>query len=161
MEMEKYKPVMALVLLQFTSAGVALFTKAAFMEGLNPTVFVVYRQAIATLFICPISFFSAWIKRRSLKSVAKVIGTGVCVGGAMAMTFLRGPKLLNAMLNQDNNNTWLLGCLCLLVSTFAWSSWLILQVQLLIIVMIICTRPPGLVSYHSLFLHGSQQATLT
>ncbi|KAF2530368.1 hypothetical protein F2Q70_00030335 [Brassica cretica] len=60
MEMEKYKPVIALVLLQFTSAGVALFTKAAFMEGLNPTVFVVYRQAIATLFICPISFFSAW-----------------------------------------------------------------------------------------------------
>ncbi|KAG2248358.1 hypothetical protein Bca52824_087986 [Brassica carinata] len=52
---------MALVLLQFTSAGVALFTKAAFMEGLNPTVFVVYRQAIATLFICPISFFSAWL----------------------------------------------------------------------------------------------------
>ncbi|WZY69849.1 hypothetical protein YC2023_002089 [Brassica napus] len=195
MEMEKYKPVIALVLLQLTSAGVALFTKAAFMEGLNPTVFVVYRQAIATLFICPISFFSAWskankpslgirgfwwvaltaffgvtvnqnayfkgidlssssmacamtnlipavtfiisiivgferIKRRSLKSVAKVIGTGVCVGGAMAMTFLRGPKLLNAMLNQDNSNTWLLGCLCLLVSTFAWSSWLILQVPI-------------------------------
>ncbi|KAL0726828.1 hypothetical protein Bca4012_022921 [Brassica carinata] len=192
--MEKYKPVMALVLLQFTSAGLALFTKAAFMEGLNPIVFVVYRQAIATLFICPISFFSAWrkankpslgargfwwvaltavfgvtvnqnayfkgidlssssmacamtnlipavtfiisvivgferIKRRSLKSVAKVIGTGVCVGGAMAMTFLRGPKLLNAMLNQDSN-TWLLGCLCLLVSTFAWSSWLILQVPI-------------------------------
>ena len=48
----------------------------------------------------------------------------------MAMTFLRGPKLLNAMLNQDNSNTWLLGCLCLLVSTFAWSSWLILQVPI-------------------------------
>lgn len=60
MEMEKYKPVMALVILQFATAGVALFTKAAFMEGLNPTVYVVYRQAIATLFIFPISFVSAW-----------------------------------------------------------------------------------------------------
>ncbi|KFK28880.1 hypothetical protein AALP_AA7G060000 [Arabis alpina] len=192
--MEKYKPVMALVFLQFTSAGVALFTKAAFMEGLSPTVFVVYRQAIATLFICPISFLSAWrkenkpslgvrglwwvaftavigvsvnqnayfagidlssssmacamtnlipavtfiisiivgferIKKKSVKSVAKVIGTGVCVGGAMAMTFLRGPKLLNALLHQDHTN-WLLGCFFLLVSTFAWSLWLILQVPI-------------------------------
>ncbi|CAN7033047.1 unnamed protein product [Brassica rapa subsp. trilocularis] len=61
-KMEKYKPVMTLVLLQFTAAGVALFTKAAFMEGLSPAVFVVYRQAIATLFICPISFFFTWRK---------------------------------------------------------------------------------------------------
>ncbi|XP_056849239.1 WAT1-related protein At4g28040-like [Raphanus sativus] len=67
--------------------------------------------------------------KRSLKSVAKVIGTCVCVGGAMAMTFLRGPKLLNALLNQDNT-TWLLGCYFLLISTFAWSSWLILQVNI-------------------------------
>ncbi|CAH8275095.1 unnamed protein product [Arabidopsis lyrata] len=194
MEISKYKAVLALVMLQFTSAGVALFTKAAFMEGLNPTVFVVYRQAIATLFICPISFISAWrkenkpslgvrgfwwvaltafigvtvnqnayfkgidlssssmacamtnlipavtfiisiivgfesIKRKSMKSVAKVIGTGVCVGGAMAMTFLRGPKLLHALLNQDNT-AWLLGCFFLLISTFAWSLWLILQVPI-------------------------------
>lgn len=192
--MSKYKAVLALVMLQFTSAGVALFTKAAFMEGLSPTIFVVYRQAIATLFIFPISFLSAWrkenkpslgvrgfwwvaftavigvsvnqnayfkgidlssssmacamtnlipavtfiisiivgfesIRRRSMKSAAKVIGTGVCVGGAMAMTFLRGPKLLNAILNQDSN-TWLLGCIFLLISTFAWSLWLILQVPI-------------------------------
>ncbi|CAF2107390.1 unnamed protein product [Brassica napus] len=193
MEMEKYKPVMTLVLLQFTVAGVTLFTKAAFMDGLSPAVFVVYRHAIATLFICPISFFFTWRKaskpslgvrgfwwvaftavigvteserlffagidlssssmasattnlvpavisilmhiygnmriNRSLKSVAKIIGTCVCVGGAMAMTFLRGPKLLNALLNQDNT-TWLLGCFFLLISTFAWSSWLILQVKI-------------------------------
>nr|VDD05292.1 unnamed protein product [Brassica rapa] len=53
---------MTLVLLQFIAAGVALFTKAAFMEGLSPAVFVVYPQAIATLFICPISFFFTWRK---------------------------------------------------------------------------------------------------
>uniref|UniRef100_A0A1J3JPZ9 WAT1-related protein n=1 Tax=Noccaea caerulescens TaxID=107243 RepID=A0A1J3JPZ9_NOCCA len=194
MEMKKYKPVMALVMLQFATAGVALFTKAAFMEGLNPTVYVVYRQAIATLFIFPISFVSSWMKesipslgvrgfwwvaftavfgvtvtqnayfagidfssssmacamtnlipavtfiislivgferirRRSVKSLAKIIGTVVCVGGAMAMTFLRGPKLLNALLQQDNS-TWLLGCFFLVISTFAWSLWLILQVPI-------------------------------
>ncbi|XP_010448038.1 PREDICTED: WAT1-related protein At4g28040-like isoform X3 [Camelina sativa] len=194
MEISKYKAVLALVFLQFTSAGVALFTKAAFTEGLTPTVFVVYRQAIATVFICPISFISAWkkenkpclgvrgywwvaltavigvtvnqnayfkgldlssssmacamtnlipavtfiisvivgyesIKRSSMKSVAKVIGTGVCVGGAMTMTFLRGPKLLNALLNKDSN-TWLLGCIFLVISTFAWSLWLIFQIPI-------------------------------
>lgn len=69
------------------------------------------------------------IKRTSVKSVAKVLGTGVCVGGAMAMTFLRGPKLLNALLHQDHTN-WLLGCFFLLISTFAWSLWLILQVPI-------------------------------
>ncbi|KAL0650904.1 hypothetical protein Bca4012_093595 [Brassica carinata] len=166
MEMEKYKPVMTLVLLQFTVAGVTLFTKAAFMDGLSPAVFVVYRHAIATLFICPISFFFTWRKAskpslgvRGFWWVAftAVIGVTVnqnayflqgltcllhpwllpqpilnmcvCVGGAMAMTFLRGPKLLNALLNQGNT-TWLLGCFFLLISTFAWSSWLILQVKI-------------------------------
>ncbi|XP_019089624.1 PREDICTED: WAT1-related protein At4g28040-like isoform X1 [Camelina sativa] len=194
MEVSKYKAVLALVFLQFTSAGVALFTKAAFTEGLTPTVFVVYRQAIATVVICPISFFSAWkkenkpslglrgfwwvtltavfgvtvnqnayfngldlssssmacamtnlipavtfiisvivgyesLKRKSMKSIAKVIGTGVCVGGAMTMTFLRGPKLLNAVLNQDGT-TWLLGCILLVISTLAWSFWLIFQIPI-------------------------------
>ncbi|CAN8273764.1 unnamed protein product [Cochlearia groenlandica] len=47
----------------------------------------------------------------------------------MAMTFLRGPKLLNATLHQDHTS-WLLGCIFLLVSTFAWSLWLILQVPI-------------------------------
>ncbi|KAG2256488.1 hypothetical protein Bca52824_075782 [Brassica carinata] len=161
---------MTLVLLQFTVAGVTLFTKAAFMDGLSPAVFVVYRHAIATLFICPISFFFTWRKAskpslgvRGFWWVAftAVIGIDlssssmasattnlvpadkqkfkkccknnrnmcVCVGGAMAMTFLRGPKLLNALLNQGNT-TWLLGCFFLLISTFAWSSWLILQVKI-------------------------------
>lgn len=84
---------------------------------------------IGYLLILDVCFRFESIKRRSMKSVAKVIGTGVCVGGAMAMTFLRGPKLLHALLNQDNT-AWLLGCFFLLISTFAWSLWLILQVPI-------------------------------
>ncbi|XP_074345582.1 WAT1-related protein At4g28040-like isoform X2 [Apium graveolens] len=36
---------------------VALSTRAAFMQGMNPRIFVVYRQAIATLVIVPLAFF--------------------------------------------------------------------------------------------------------
>ncbi|XP_019088532.1 PREDICTED: WAT1-related protein At4g28040-like [Camelina sativa] len=67
--------------------------------------------------------------KSSMKSVAKVIGTGVCVGGAMTMTFLRGPKLLNALLNQDST-TWLLGCILLVINMLAWSLWLVFQIPI-------------------------------
>jgi hypothetical protein len=70
---------------------------------------------------------------QSLRTVAKIVGTLICVGGAVSITLLKGPKLLNAQklpskstLGSDDN--WLLGCLILLASTVAWSIWLILQV---------------------------------
>jgi hypothetical protein len=74
---------------------------------------------------------------QSLRTVAKIVGTLICVGGAVSITLLKGPKLLNAQklpskstmvrtLGTDDN--WLLGCLILLAGTVAWSIWLILQV---------------------------------
>ncbi|OAY76094.1 WAT1-related protein [Ananas comosus] len=36
------------------------------------------------------------VNLRSLRSMAKVIGTIICVGGAISMAFFKGPKLLNA-----------------------------------------------------------------
>ncbi|XP_020268223.1 WAT1-related protein At4g30420-like isoform X2 [Asparagus officinalis] len=51
-------PVVAMVGLQFIYAGTALSAKAAMKEGLSPMVFVVYRQAIATLALAPPTFFS-------------------------------------------------------------------------------------------------------
>lgn len=55
---DDYKPALAMIGLQFTYAGVALFTRAALLKGLSPRVFVVYRQGIATLLIAPIAFAS-------------------------------------------------------------------------------------------------------
>ncbi|GFP85493.1 wat1-related protein at4g30420 [Phtheirospermum japonicum] len=67
---------------------------------------------------------------RSLRNMAKVIGTVVCVAGAAAMALLKGPKLLNMeFLGSNGNDTWLLGCLFLLGSACCWSLWLILQVN--------------------------------
>ncbi|CAN1165535.1 WAT1-related protein At4g28040 [Linum perenne] len=160
-----YKPVLIMVALQFAYAGQALFSKAIFIggTGITPTVFVLYRQAIATLLIAPLSFIStrkdptrvsltlksfSWIfaasligvtanmnayfeginlasstaataisnlipaltfliaailgmekiNSRSIRSGAKIVGTIICVVGAMAIAFQEGPKLLNSEL---------------------------------------------------------------
>ena len=55
---DSYKPAMAMVALQFSYAGVSLSTRAALLQGMSPRVFVVYRQAIATLVIAPIAYIS-------------------------------------------------------------------------------------------------------
>ncbi|XVE98669.1 hypothetical protein REPUB_Repub03eG0127300 [Reevesia pubescens] len=198
---DDYKPVLAMIGLQFIYAGVALFTRAALLKGLSPKVFVVYRQGMATLLFAPIAFVSrrknssrcalglkgfAWIllasllgvtanqnayfeglylssstiasamtnlipavtfvmtaifglekvNIRSLTSLAKILGTVICVGGAISMALLKGPKLLNTellppkSLFSPGGENWLLGCLLLLGSSFFWSLWMVLQVPI-------------------------------
>ncbi|KAF5461293.1 hypothetical protein F2P56_017406, partial [Juglans regia] len=71
----------------------------------------------------------------SLRSIAKIVGTILCVSGAVSMALVRGPKLLNAELLLPANShvlgsgdgNWLLGCLLLFGSCCCWSLWLILQ----------------------------------
>lgn len=94
-----------------------------------------------------ITFFIAAILRletvnvKRLSSIAKILGTILCVGGAVSMALLRGAKLLNAQLPPANfftafhslkadDNTWLLGCIFLFGTSCCWSLWLILQVPL-------------------------------
>lgn len=81
------------------------------------------------------------LKMRSLRSMAKIGGTVICVSGAMCMALLRGPKLLNSSLGfgmkssifsveSGSPHAWLLGSLCVFGSCCCWSIWLILQVYL-------------------------------
>ncbi|XP_021989455.1 WAT1-related protein At4g30420 [Helianthus annuus] len=201
-DIESYKPVIVMVVMQFTYGAVSITTRASLLEGMNPRVFVFYRQAIATLIVAPIAYFSrskttrcciGWksfwlifiagligitisqmifleglylasssagsaifnlvpaitfvaasiigyepINIRSLRTMAKIFGTIVCVTSAAAMALIKGPKLLNANLPSSNSlllnstefdNLWLLGCLCIFGSSCCWSFWLIIQVQ--------------------------------
>nr|KJB59419.1 hypothetical protein B456_009G254000 [Gossypium raimondii] len=57
MLMENHKPYIAMLFVQFIYAGMALFSKAAISKGMNPYVFVVYRQAFATITLAPFAFF--------------------------------------------------------------------------------------------------------
>ncbi|RHN38581.1 putative EamA domain-containing protein [Medicago truncatula] len=75
---------------------------------------------------------------RSLRTIAKIVGTLICVCGALSIALLKGPKLLNAenilptksimAITSGSDDSWLLGCVYLLGSSVAWSLWLILQV---------------------------------
>ncbi|XP_059290665.1 WAT1-related protein At4g30420 [Lycium ferocissimum] len=96
------------------------------------------------------TFLMAWlmglekVQIKSLRSIAKVIGTILCVAGAVAMALVKGPKLLNSEFIPTNglllvlgkessenlDSNWMLGVTLLVASAFSWSFWLILQVSL-------------------------------
>ncbi|XBH70161.1 hypothetical protein VPH35_097881 [Triticum aestivum] len=85
------------------------------------------------------------VEIRKPRSMAKIFGTAVCVGGAMVMTFLKGPKLLHdslgvggagldlddlLLLNSPASRNWVMGALFLVGSSSCWSLWLIIQVPI-------------------------------
>ncbi|KAF8033816.1 hypothetical protein BT93_C0164 [Corymbia citriodora subsp. variegata] len=91
----------------------------------------------ATTFLMASAIGMEKINGRSLRNFAKILGTTVCVGGAIVMALLRGPKILNAEFHlrarsifASEADSWLLGCLFLLGSACCWSIWLILQVPM-------------------------------
>ncbi|KAL4185344.1 hypothetical protein AMTRI_Chr10g5450 [Amborella trichopoda] len=55
--MRKYRPAFALIIFQSCFAVMVILTKVAFRQGMSPTVFVTYRQLIATLAIAPLAYF--------------------------------------------------------------------------------------------------------
>ncbi|XP_030529095.1 WAT1-related protein At1g43650 [Rhodamnia argentea] len=55
--MVSHKPYIAMVSVQCVYAGMALFSKAAIAKGMNPFVFVVFRQALASVALSPFAFF--------------------------------------------------------------------------------------------------------
>lgn len=46
-----YKPVMGMIAIQFIYTVLSVSSRAALLKGMSPKVFVVYRQAMATLAI--------------------------------------------------------------------------------------------------------------
>ncbi|KAE8056120.1 hypothetical protein FH972_012915 [Carpinus fangiana] len=198
---DDYKPAMAMAGLQFIYAGLALFTRVALVQGMSPSIFVVYRQAVATLVMAPIACFTRRrnsgrislglrsfslifvtslfgvtanqnayfeglylasstatsamtnlipaitfvmaaivgmekVDIRSLRGIAKILGTIFCVGGAISMALLKGPKLLNTEILPPSiaafgtGDNWPLGCLYLFGCCCFWSFWVIMQVPI-------------------------------
>ncbi|KAK4855005.1 hypothetical protein QYF36_003155 [Acer negundo] len=103
---KKAKPFLAVILLQFGYAGMSLISKFALNRGMSPHVLVVYRHALAFLAIAPFALFfdsnihschvqhgSCLCIYTSLDLQTKILGTIVTVGGAVLMTFIKGPIL--------------------------------------------------------------------
>lgn len=82
------------------------------------------------------------VNLKKVHSVAKVIGTGITVGGAMIMTLYRGPIVeffksggvshhaAAATTTSDGSSDqhWVTGTLMLLASCCSWAGYFILQV---------------------------------
>ncbi|KAI3875474.1 hypothetical protein MKW92_051147 [Papaver armeniacum] len=208
--MESQKPYIAMIFVQFVYAGMALFSKAAIGAGMNPFVFVAYRQAFASLALTPFSFFlerkkaprpsfyllckiffaslfgitlslnlysvalkntSATVATASTNTIpaitiiiaaflrmeiislkhyygmAKVVGTIICLSGALVIALYKGPavKFMNwsssssfhhhqtSHISNDPSNSSskavdsVKGALIMLSANTFWSFWLILQ----------------------------------
>eukprot|EP00253_Pinus_taeda_P027814 PITA_27814 len=205
---EKGKPYVAMIFLQFGYAGMAIISKVALNRGMNHFVLVVYRQTVATVVLAPFAFFferkvrpklkfsifcqifvlgllepvmdqnfyylglkltsptyavtlinvlpamtfvMALLFRmeslniKKLRSQAKIVGTIVCVGGAMLMTLYKGPILqmhwslhhgskdnhTSAAAAASDSKEWLIGTLLILAATLSWSAMFILQAAVL------------------------------
>ncbi|KAF8405880.1 hypothetical protein HHK36_007958 [Tetracentron sinense] len=77
---ESHMPYLAMLFIQFVYAGMALFSKAAIDKGMNPFVFVVYRQAFASFALAPIAFFLERDKAPplSFKSLCRIFLASLC-----------------------------------------------------------------------------------
>ncbi|KAK3027784.1 hypothetical protein RJ639_042229 [Escallonia herrerae] len=145
MAMEMNKPSIVMLFVQLVYAGMALLSKSAIAHGMNPYVFVVYRQAIATLFLAPFAFFLDRVESVQIKQchgLAKVLGTIVGVSGAFVFAFVKGPPLKFMSFSYPANSRevsiwfsskgqWLKGSLMMLSANTAWSFWLNMQACLM------------------------------
>ncbi|KAL0326056.1 UNVERIFIED_CONTAM: WAT1-related protein [Sesamum radiatum] len=124
MGMHRHMPLIAMLFAQFIYAAMYLLSKAAISSGIRPSVFVVYRQAIATLVLAPFAYFferkksppltwnlickifivsTCGIEKLGLRERhgwAKVLGTAVGLSGAMVYTFYKGPPLHSSHHNE-------------------------------------------------------------
>ncbi|CAH2039190.1 unnamed protein product [Thlaspi arvense] len=71
----------------------------------------------------------------SITGMLKVMGTLICVSGALLLTFYKGPKISHFHSDQEalhhndqhKTNNWLLGCLYATIGTSFLSLWMIFQ----------------------------------
>nr|CAD1821474.1 unnamed protein product [Ananas comosus var. bracteatus] len=163
---EEYKPGVAMVAVQCIYAAMALSAKAAFTEGISPMVFVVYRQAIATVVLLPATILTKGGRLSEMAigmwAFALVFVTALLGGTLNQLFYYQGLQLTSssvatAMINLTPAITFVIaasvglekvnlrslrsmakvigtiicvGALFLIGGSVCWSLWLILQVPI-------------------------------
>ncbi|GLJ41357.1 hypothetical protein SUGI_0855990 [Cryptomeria japonica] len=90
-----------------------------------------------TTFFIALIFRMEKIQIRKIRSQSKIVGTLVCVSGAMVMTFYNGPIVpmpwhYHHLKTHDHGNEDIFkGCLCLVAMILSWASLFVLQAWVL------------------------------
>ena len=58
-KMDSKKPYFGALVCQLTFAGMSLFSKAAFVSGMNTYIFLFYRQAFGSIVLLPLTIYFA------------------------------------------------------------------------------------------------------
>ncbi|XP_022754336.1 WAT1-related protein At5g64700-like [Durio zibethinus] len=111
----------------------------------SPTVASSLNNVIPSLtFLMAVLLRMEKVKIRSASGQAKVLGTIICIGGSLVFTFWRGGYQLKSFVDgpliniystelgsvgelRHGQENWLKGSCLILISTIAWSGWLVLQ----------------------------------
>ncbi|XP_030472115.2 WAT1-related protein At3g30340 isoform X2 [Syzygium oleosum] len=93
-------------------------------------------------FIMALPFRLETVDMKSSSGRAKIVGTLVCVGGALMLTLYRGRPFFNTSHSQavismhdhatklssaNKTQNWTIGLICLVLGTLLWSLWFLLQ----------------------------------
>lgn len=116
----------------------------------------------------------------SARGQAKVLGTLICIVGALSFTFWKGRCLINGFVHRPlinicgtstdgsacelshGKDNWIKGSALILTSHIAWSGWLILQVMNYLILRRKTTKNSNLCSaFFNLFIFGLLVLTFT
>ncbi|KAL2339384.1 hypothetical protein Fmac_007324 [Flemingia macrophylla] len=160
---EVWKPVLVMIIVNLALAFVNIFLKKVLNEGMDYLTILTYRQAISAIFLAPIAcfyerkrkleghiicllFLSALVgiekvNMKSLNSKAKVLGTFVCIGGALLLILYKGMPLINrqpehiadkgtATPSASKLKKWIIGSLFLATGCLLWSSWFLIQARI-------------------------------
>ncbi|XP_060193671.1 WAT1-related protein At5g40240-like isoform X2 [Lycium barbarum] len=135
MEMQSWStdffPFLAMMMVECCEMGMITLGKAAMNDGLSNLVYVVYYNAVGTLFLLPFLIFHRrrsnmapitlsilWrffllgllgmekLDIRKASSQAKSVGTIVAIIGASIMTLYKGPRVLGSDLPSDSNSSY-------------------------------------------------------
>ncbi|XP_059598841.1 WAT1-related protein At5g64700 isoform X1 [Vitis vinifera] len=128
------------------SLGTTIFLNVYYagLHYTSATVASALSNGIPSLtFLMAVLFRMEEVRIQSARGRAKVLGTMVCIGGALTFTFWKGGCLFNGFTERPLINVystkgsasehhgmknWIKGSVLILISHIAWSSWLILQV---------------------------------
>ncbi|CBI34637.3 unnamed protein product, partial [Vitis vinifera] len=127
------------------SLGTTIFLNVYYagLHYTSATVASALSNGIPSLtFLMAVLFRMEEVRIQSARGRAKVLGTMVCIGGALTFTFWKGGCLFNGFTERPLINVystkgsasehhgmknWIKGSVLILISHIAWSSWLILQ----------------------------------